>query len=171
MGLSQNLGVAIEAARRLGDGFQLLLLGGGTARAGLEELADGLVGREVVFRDAVPPVEAQSIMRASDALAVLLADVPALEKTVPVKLYDSCAIGRPVVVSAKGEARRLVEETDAALTLDPGDPDALAAAVRRLRDEPELRERLAASGRSFAESNVREAGVELLEGLLEDVVR
>lgn len=171
LGLSQNLDVAIEAARSLGDGFQLLLLGDGTAREGLEERAGDLIGREVVFRAAVPVTEAQLLMRASDALAVLLADVPALEKTIPVKLYDSCAIGRPVIVSARGEARRLADGAGAALTLDPGDPAGLAAAVRELRDDEALRDRLAVGGRRFAEANVREAGVEKLERILEDCRR
>ena len=171
LGLSQNLDVAIDAARALGDGFQLLLLGDGTARRDLEERAGDLIGREVAFRASVPVTEAQVVMRASDALAVLLADVPALEKTIPVKLYDSCAIGRPVIVSAKGEARRLADEDGAALTLDPGDGAGLAAAVRRLRDDEALRDSLVDGGRRFAEANVREAGVEKLEGILEGLPR
>ena len=167
LGLSQNLDVAIEAAGILGDGFQLLLLGDGTARRGLEERAGSLAGREVIFRAAVPPQEAQGVMRASDALVVLLADVSALEKTIPVKLYDSCAIGRPVIVSAQGEARRLAEEAGAAITLDPGDASALAKTIRELRDDEALRDRLTGGGRRFAEANVRDAGVERLEQILE----
>lgn len=170
LGLSQNLEVAIEAARLLGDGYRLRLLGDGTAREKLEEEAADLLGGEVVFGGSVPPEDARAIMRGSDALVVLLADVPALSKTIPVKLYDSCAVGRPVILAAKGESRRLADEHGAALTLDPGDPVALASAVRAVREDPSLRDRLAEGGRRFAESNLREDGVGELERLLESVV-
>jgi colanic acid biosynthesis glycosyl transferase WcaI len=170
LGLSQNLEVAIEAARLLGDGYRLQLLGDGTARAKLEDDAKGMLGAEVVFGGSVPQERAREIMRGSDALVVLLADVPALSKTVPVKLYDSCAVGRPVVLAAKGESRRLADEHGAALTLDPGDPVALADAIRAVSGDAELRDRLAAGGRRFAEANLRENGVGLLQGVLEEVV-
>ena len=99
-------------------------------------------------------------MRASDALLVSLADKPALGKTVPVKLYDSAALGRPVVVAAPGEPRRISEQTGAALTVPPGDPDALG------RRHPRAARRRAASARGspsprreFAAAHLREDGV------------
>ena len=106
----------------------------------------------MIFRDAVPPAEAMRVMRASDALLVPLADSETLAKTVPVKLYDSCALGRPVVVAAPGEAARLAGEAGAALLAAPEDPEALADAIRRLADDEKLRDELGAAGTAFAES-------------------
>ena len=171
LGLSQNLEVAIEAARKLGDGFQLLLLGDGTAREKLRELAADVEGEEVVFRAAVPPREAMTLMRASDALLVSLADLPELARTVPVKLYDSCAVRRPVVLAARGEARRLGEDGGAVLAVEPGDPMALAAALRNLRSNRELRQGLSQRAGCFAEGSLREHGVGQLANILEQVVR
>ena len=82
------------------------------------------------------------------------------------KLNDSCAIGRPVIVAAEGESSRVMSEAGAALVLEPGDPVALAAAVRQLRDDPGLAERLTAAGRAFAAQNLREDGVPKLEAVL-----
>ena len=169
-GLSQNLEVAIEAARLLGNDFQLLLLGDGTRRAELERLADGLPGGSVCFRAAVAPARAMEIMRASDALLVSLADVAELGRSIPVKLYDSCAVARPVIVAAPGELRRTAERAGAALTIDPGDAPALATAVRSLRDDHELSRRLIKGGTAFAEAHLRDRGVEQLELLLRSVV-
>jgi glycosyltransferase involved in cell wall biosynthesis len=80
-------------------------------------------------------------------------------------------IGRPVVVAAKGEVRRIAETERIAETLDPGDPRALAAAISRLRDNVALRSELASAARSFAARNLRERGVERLEELLRSVAR
>ncbi len=166
IGLSQGLEVAVDAAGRLGGGFQLLILGDGASRQQLERVAASAPSGTVVFRDPLPPMEAARLMRASDALLVSLADKPALGKTVPVKLYDSAALGRPVVVAAPGEARRISEETGAALTVAPGDPEALAEAIRGLRDDSSLGDRLGLAARDFAAAHLREDGVARMEAVL-----
>jgi glycosyltransferase involved in cell wall biosynthesis len=164
LGLAQGLESAIEAARMLGDGFRLLLVGEGPRRDALRELAASLPPGQVELRPPVPPAEAAVIMRASDALLVSLAAMPGLEAFVPSKLFDCCAVGRPVVLAAEGEVVRLAE--DAVLAAPPGDAESLAAAVRGLRDGGSQAEQLAARGRSFAEAHSRERGVERLEELL-----
>jgi glycosyltransferase involved in cell wall biosynthesis len=169
LGIAQGLGTAIEAARLLDDDFRLLMLGDGADREKLKAMAsDGLDGR-VEFRGAVQPSEAAQVMRSSDALLVSLADLPALERCVPGKLYQSGAMGRPVIVSAAGETRRLSEREGAALTVTPGDAAGLAAAVRRLRDDEALAAELVAGGRRLAAANLREDGVLRLERVLLEV--
>ena len=169
VGLAQGLESAVHAAARLGEGFTLLVLGGGPARDRLKQLAAGLPAGSVVFRDTVPRALAARHLRASDALLVPLADAPTLRSFVPSKLFDCCAVRRPVILAADGEARRLPGVEHAVLPVAPGDPDALATAVRRLRDEPGLRLALASAGRAFAVEHSREHAtrrlVELLEGI------
>jgi colanic acid biosynthesis glycosyl transferase WcaI len=167
VGLSQGLEVAVAAARELGPGFQLLILGDGASKQDLRRAATAAPAGSVVFRDPLPPSEASRLMRASDALLVSLADKPALGKTVPVKLYDSAALGRPIVVAAPGEPRRISEQTGAALTVPPGDAGALAAAVRQLREDEGLRRRLSGAAKQFAAANLREDGVRRLAAVLE----
>ncbi len=166
LGRAQGLATALQAADLVGEGFQLVLLGDGAARRALEEQAAGLTPDRVVFRRQVPPDAAADILRASDALLVSLSPAPALNTFVPSKLFDCCAVGRPVIVAAPGEAARLADEADAGLTVAPGDPQALADAVRRLRDDSLLRTRLSAAGRRFGAANLRELQIEPLEAIL-----
>jgi len=169
IGIAQGLETAIDAAGRLGDGFQLLLLGDGPAREKLERRAAGLPRRAVEFHDQVPPQEAVRYLRASDALLVPLAAEPVLESFVPSKLFDFCAVSRPVIVSAAGEAQRLALSSGAALGAKPGDPGSLAAAVTRLARDPELRDKLSRTGHAFAAQNLREEHVQRLADLLDHV--
>ena len=165
IGLSHGLEVAIEAAAMLGTGFQLLIVGEGPVRSALERKAADLPSGAVVFR---PPVEAgpvARVLRASDALlAILRGD---LTKSVSSKLYDCCAVGRPVLAVAEGEMRRLVDARGAALGVPAGEPRALALAVDRLRRDGELRASLAAEGRRFAGEHLRERQAERLAEQLE----
>jgi colanic acid biosynthesis glycosyl transferase WcaI len=167
VGAAQGLEAAVDAAGLLNDGFQLLILGDGPARHRLERRAASLPPGRVVFRDQVKQDVALRYLRASDCLLVPLAADPTLSTFVPSKLYDFCAVGKPVIVAAAGEPQRLVEEAGAALAVPPGDPRGFADAVLRLSAAAELRARLAAAGRTFGEDNLRERQVERLCALME----
>jgi glycosyltransferase involved in cell wall biosynthesis len=171
VGIAQGLEAAVEAAGSLGDGFRLLVVGQGPRLGALRELASRLPEGRVEFRDLMEPARAAATLRACDALLVPLADSPELTKFVPSKLFDYTALGRPVIVAAAGEPQRLAAEAGAGLAVPPGDPGALADAVRRLRDEPELAGELSERGRDFARSHLRDAGIERLERVLGEVVQ
>lgn len=166
LGIAQGLEAAVEAAGALGDDFQLLLLGDGPRRTALQEMAGRLPPGRVQFRDLVPPEEAARIMRASDCLLVPLAANPELRAYVPSKLFDACAIGRPVIVATGGEPERLVSEQDAAICVPPEDSAALVEAIGKLRSDSDLTERLSRQAVAFASEHLRERGVDQLEEIL-----
>ena len=59
---------------------------------------------------------------------------------------EAMSVGRPVVATATGGAAEYLRDGVNALVVEPGDPDALADAVRRLAAHPQLRARLRAGG-------------------------
>jgi colanic acid biosynthesis glycosyl transferase WcaI len=80
------------------------------------------------------------------------------------------AAGRPVLVSAAGEASRLVQLAGGGLAVRPEDPEALAEAVRWLVAHPEESEQMGRRGRDFARRRLRRVQAERLEQVLLDVV-
>jgi glycosyltransferase involved in cell wall biosynthesis len=54
----------------------------------------------------------------------------------PLKLYETLACGTPVVVTEFAEQAELVRSLGAGIVIPPNDPNALAAAVRMLRERP-----------------------------------
>jgi colanic acid biosynthesis glycosyl transferase WcaI len=170
LGIAQGLGTAVEAAAELGEGFQLQLVGAGPMREKLEARAAELPPGSVVFRGLVEPELAARYLRASDANLVSLGAQPALSKFVPSKLFDCCAIGRPVVLSAAGEPQRLAAAAEAAIPIPPEDREALVGALRKLQNDSRRSAQLGANGRRFARGYLREDQVERLEAILAGVV-
>jgi glycosyltransferase involved in cell wall biosynthesis len=61
----------------------------------------------------------------------------------PIKLFEYMASGRAIVASDLPSIAEVVTDGESALLTPPSDVDALAEAIRRLRDDPALRQRLA----------------------------
>lgn len=65
-------------------------------------------------------------------------------------IAEALACGRPALVSRASGAAELLTEGEDALTLPSGDAEALAGAMRRLAEDPALRERLGQAARRTA---------------------
>lgn len=74
----------------------------------------------------------------------------------PMKVFEYCAMGIPVVASRIGQIEELLADGETALLTPPGDAAALAAALRRLREDAALRRRLGRAARRWAETRTWE---------------
>jgi glycosyltransferase involved in cell wall biosynthesis len=78
---------------------------------------------------------------------------------------EAMSSGLPVVASRISGIPELVEDGVSGLLAPPGDAEALAAALRRLADDPELRGRLGAEGRRTVQEgfDVERSAEQLIE--------
>ena len=118
-----------------------LLAGEGPKRAELEGRSAQLgVGDRVRFlgrREDVP-----QLLAACDVFAL-----PSLYEGSSLAVLEAMAAGIPVVSSAIGGTEELIEDGRSGFLVPPGDASALAAALRRLLGDKELRRDLAARAR------------------------
>jgi glycosyltransferase involved in cell wall biosynthesis len=152
--LVERKGVAhlVEAIARLAGGSagpRLEIVGEGPERTGLEALAQRLgVADRVVFRGKIPPAELQaSYARAAVCVLPSVLDARGDTEGLGVVLLEAMNHGTPVIASRIGGIPDIVEDGVSGLLVPPGDADALAAALRRLRDDPALARRLGEAGR------------------------
>jgi glycosyltransferase involved in cell wall biosynthesis len=121
------------------------LEGGGAYRRELEEVASRLgIAERVVFtgrRDDVP-----ALLRGCDVVCL-----PSRAEGMPLVLLEAMAQGKPVVATAVGGVPELVVDGECGLLVPPGNPDALAVALRRVLDDRELAARLGEAGRRRVE--------------------
>jgi glycosyltransferase involved in cell wall biosynthesis len=137
LGPANGLEVVLDAAERLRDTTTLfVLVGDGKFRGELLKAAEARGLANVRFAQAQPKRMMPNIVAAADACLATLRDIPLFRTTYPNKVFDYMAAGRPVLLGIDGVIRRVVEEAGAGVFVQPGDGVALAAAVRRLMDNP-----------------------------------
>jgi len=132
---------ALAQAGGPGPRLRLALVGDGEERPGLEALASELgIERDVLFLGYRR--ELRSLFAAAD-LAVLSSD----NEGTPVSLIEAGAAGLPAVATDVGGVGEVVGEQTGIL-VPPGDPAALAGALRQMADDPEGRRTYGRAARS-----------------------
>ena len=152
--------------------IRIVLVGDGATKNQLMADADRRGLTNIDFLGLQPRDRIPLLIGGADACFCALQDVPLFSGTMPMKAYEAMSCGRPLLLSAEGEARRIAEhEAGAALYVAPENAQALAAAILRLRDEPAFTERLGRQGRAYIEAyydreKMTEALHERIEALL-----
>jgi colanic acid/amylovoran biosynthesis glycosyltransferase len=163
-----------EMKKHNGRGDRLLFVGRLTAAKGLSILLEALAGISRLTLDIAGDgpdrqmlTEQATSLGLSDRVRFLgyqsqsevrerlkQADVfvmSSFAEGVPVVLMEAMAAGVPVVATSIAGIPELVRNEETGLLVSPGDVDATANAIRRLIEDPDLRNRLAAAGRETIE--------------------
>ena len=153
LGPQKALGVALQALVDVPD-VTLAVGGDGPERSALERRVGelGLEGR-VSFLGSVPRAQVLRLFRAADASVL-----PSAWENFPHTVVEALAVGCPVIATAVGGVPEVVRDGENGLLVPPGDPTALAAAIKRFFSDNDLRARLT------------EAAPASVEGYSEDVV-
>jgi glycosyltransferase involved in cell wall biosynthesis len=139
----KGLSDLLEAAARVPDA-NFVLAGDGIERKRIEDAARSLgVDDRVTFlgyREDVP-----DLLAACDLFVL-----PSLYEGLPVSVLEAMAAGKPVVATEIGGTREAVSNGETGLLVSPGDPNALAGAIRSVLSDPQLARRLGEAGRQRA---------------------
>jgi glycosyltransferase involved in cell wall biosynthesis len=169
----KGVDLVIEAVAALPD-TQALIVGGHAQEpdlARIRALAEQVfAASRVTFTGMVPPPAVAERLREADLL-VLPNPRSALssEFVSPLKLFEYMASGRPIVASDLPSIREVLTDGGNALLFEPGNPQALTAAIRRIREDAELGRRLAARALADVRSYTWAKRAERLETLFDAV--
>lgn len=148
----KGLPVLVDACARLRDEgfpFQADVVGDGPMRGELERriARAGLQGR-LLLLGALPQNRVSALLRQRPIFVLPSVIVRGgWMEGIPVALMEAMAAGAPVIASRLSGIPELVEDGRTGLLVEPGDADALAAAISRLALDKELARRLGARGR------------------------
>jgi len=173
-GMSNDLAVLLDAAELLHADPRILflLVGDGKEKPNLVLRATEKNLDNVMFLPPVAKSEMAEVLAAADCGIAILKPIPLYGTTYPNKVFDYMAAGRPVVLAIDGVIRKVVEDARAGLAVPPGNPRALADAVRTLADDPSAARTMGLRGRSAVERDFgREAQAREMEQLMREMVR
>ncbi len=131
----------------LGEGFRLMVIGDGTERARLDELA-GLLGisRQIVFTGKIENTQVRHYLNAADAFLFT-----SRSETQGIVLLEAMAAGCPVTaVRASGVVDVVRQGVNGYMTAE--DPDAFAVAAARLVLDQDVWSRMSDEARRTAQS-------------------
>jgi len=138
---------AFARVREKRPGASLLLVGDGTRRAWVEQLArEAGLGDSVVFTGFRPDVAA--LLGAMDCFVL----ASTRTEGVPQALLQAFAVGVPVVASRIGGIPEVVADGETGLLVESGSVEALAGAILRVLDDGDEAARRARAARALVET-------------------
>jgi glycosyltransferase involved in cell wall biosynthesis len=149
LGMAHGLETVLQAAERLRScrDIVFLLMGAGAERGQLCQLVEGLRLSNVRLLEKQPRERIPAFLAAVDACLVPLRNKEVFKTAIPSKMFEAMAAGKPVILGVEGEAKEILLASQAGLAVRPEDPEAMVAAILRLRNDPSLCQALGRNGR------------------------
>jgi glycosyltransferase involved in cell wall biosynthesis len=166
--------VIIRADKALeSEGVDFQIIGNGITYARDRALAKELGVTNIEFIDPVPYDKLADYMCRADVCLGFFGDNPRGERVFTNKVVEALAVGQPLITRRNDAVEELLRDGESALLVNPGDPEALAAAILRLKNDPALRQSLGQNGQRVFRENCSQsvfaaALKRAIEGLLSD---
>jgi glycosyltransferase involved in cell wall biosynthesis len=174
MGLAHGLDTLVQAAGRLQGtrpDILFLLVGEGADKERIRTLARSRGISNLRLLDQQPREKIPAYIRASDACVVMLKKTELFKTVIPTKMLEFMSCARPVILGVDGQARKVMEQAQAGIFVEPENVGALIDAIVHLAADPNLRELLGRNGRRhilehFSRRQTARTYIDVLESLL-----
>ena len=171
LGMAHKLDFIIEASEKIKDpSIHFLFVGAGAEKKNLEKLVQKkkvknatLLG--MISKEAVP--EYLSIL---DVSLINLKKSETFKTVIPSKIFESCAMGKPILLGVDGEARRMIESYPAGLYFEPEDENDFLEKLYKIKMDKDLYLNLTRGCKQLAEDYDRVKLASKMALLLEDVI-
>lgn len=168
----KGIKVLLEAVSKL-DGVRLNIVGEVNTKVKQLPAFESLKKRQRIKEwGYIPPVNVPDVLGRAIIGVLPTSDDKLISKkfTSPLKLLEYMAAGMAIVASDLPSTREIVNEEEA-LLVKPGNPDSLAEGIKKLIEDPELRNTLARNALVKAEQFSWERRAEKIVSFLEDLER
>lgn len=150
-GMAHGLDVILTSAELLRDDPDIvfLMVGDGAEREPLQLRRDEKGLANVIMLGQKPKQMMPVLLATSDVSLVLLRKLELFKTVIPSKIFESMASGKPIILGVEGESAEIINDSGAGLCIAPESAEALADAIRKLKEERVVYDACSASGRNY----------------------
>ena len=166
LGYTQGFETLVDAARIGADGVSVDIVGAGNAADIVQRLSADVPN--ITIRSPVDRRDYADLLASADVQLVIQRRISA-GANLPSKIATSMASGRPLLASIDPAtpAADMLRESGGAVLIEPESPVSLAEGMKRLAADADLRAKLGASARAYAERKfAKQPALERLEAVL-----
>ncbi len=174
-GMAHGLETLLRAAAYLrrqpgGEVFLFLFIGDGARKLELMEAAKDMELDNVVFLDSVPKQDVVKYWSLLDVSIIHLKKSELFNTVIPSKLFESMAMGIPVIHGVAGESAEIVEREGVGVLFEPENDAQLGERLRALQADPNRHQTLRQNGPAAARHYQRADLAMRMMGILEQIL-
>lgn len=174
-GMAHGLETLLRAAAYLrrqpgGEVFRFLFIGDGARKLELMEAAKDMELDNVVFLDSVPKQDVVKYWSLLDVSIIHLKKSELFNTVIPSKLFESMAMGIPVIHGVAGESAEIVEREGVGVLFEPENDAQLGERLRALQADPNRHQTLRQNGPAAARHYQRADLAMRMMGILEQIL-
>lgn len=162
----------LNAAKLLeGRGVKFQIVGKGITYDADMQLVQQLQLNNVTFHDPVPYAQLADFMARADICLGIFGDNARADLVLTNKVIEAIGMGKPLITRRNEPVQELLTHGESVYLVDAANPQALADGILALKNDPDLRQRIATNGhRVFQEHCTTRVFSENLKGFVEEVV-
>ncbi len=154
MGEANAIEYILETAEKLRqhEDIEFLFIGNGSKQQLIEETIVSQSLKNVTYLGVFNMEKTSEIVNMCDISLVTFSNIPILATNSPNKLFDSLSAGKPIIVNSNGWTKKLVEEHQCGIFVDPESSDDFIDKLLKLKQSPELLTQMGKNSRKLAEN-------------------
>lgn len=154
-GMAHGLKTLLNAAKVLRNRKDIifLLIGDGAEKNELKKIKKELSLDNVLMLPQLPKDKMPMVLGASDISIVHLKRDKAFEKVIPSKLFESMAMGKPVILGVKGEAAKIINQSRSGVCIEPENHFQMANAILALKRDVAGYRKMSNAGMNYVRCN------------------
>jgi len=119
-GMAHGLDFILNCASEISDkNIHFLFIGDGAAKSELIAQKEKLNLKNVTFLDPVSKDEVAEYISITDAALVPLKKSDTFKTVIPSKIFESAAMGKPILLGVEGESKGIIDKYNAGLCFEP----------------------------------------------------
>ncbi|WP_339839811.1 glycosyltransferase family 4 protein [uncultured Maribacter sp.] len=154
MGEANAIEYILETADLLKENkdIEFIFIGNGAKKDLIIETIENKSLGNVSYLGLFAMEKTSELVNICDVSLVTFSNIPILYTNSPNKLFDSLSAGKPIIVNSKGWTKKLVEEHECGIFVDPESPQDFAEKLLDLKESPQLRKKMGINSRKLAET-------------------